>query len=89
VTAPQVPVPLTGGAEVRQDAQGNPVVVLRLVCGIIATEFMIAPGSAAQVGEGIAASMREAGERAKAMTPGLTVPPQGLLIPKMNGGRPQ
>lgn len=89
MTAPQPGVTLAANTEVRQDSQGNVVVILRMMCGLISTEFAIAPGDAERFGEGIAAGLKQAGEQAKTLQPGLVVPPKGLIIPRLNGGAPQ
>jgi hypothetical protein len=88
VTAPQPTVPmLNASTEVRQDPQGNVIVVLRLACGPAAGEFFVSPADAERFGEGIAKALTTAGEQAKALVPGLMVPPKGFIVPRMNGQR--
>lgn len=89
MTAPQPGLTLTAGAEIRQDPQGNVIVVLKMVCGLIATEFAIDPGDAERFGEGIAATLKQCGEQARALQPGLMIPPKGLIIPQANGATPK
>ena len=85
MTGPAPTAAITATSEVRQDQAGNAVVVMRITCGGLATEMLIAPHDAERFGQGLADMLRQSGEQAKALMPGLAVPPKGLFIPKLNG----
>jgi hypothetical protein len=89
MTAPIPQQPgLTATTEVRQDPQGNVIVVLRMSSGPMSSEFFISPDDAERFGEGLANSLKVAADQAKTLKPSILVPPKGLLIPRANGGRP-
>ena len=81
------PMALAAATEVRQDPDGNAIVVLRLGCGPAMSEFFIAPGDAERFGQGLANALRIAGEQAATLQPSIVVPPKGLFIPNANGSR--
>ena len=87
MTAPMPQVSLAAATEVRQDPQGNAIVVLRLGCGPAMSEFFIQPADAERFGLGIANALKVAGEQARSLQPALLVPPSGLVIPRANGQR--
>jgi DsbC/DsbD-like thiol-disulfide interchange protein len=78
---------LTASTEVRQDPQGNVIVVLRMSCGPMSSEYFIAPDDAERFGEGIANTLKVAADQAKSLKPAILIPPKNLIIPRTNGGR--